>query len=124
MKKNIKTFDLVQDEEKYVCCLIKYGHNDISLYYLEDGYWESFLDATITPGGNDAILQKLYPAEAGYVFVDMDAGILDTLLYMEIVHAPILYVPIGHGEKKVAVCEINPAKLDEWDASPVLFAEA
>lgn len=124
MKKNIKTFDLVQDEEKYVCCLIKYGNNDISIYCQDDGCWESYVDATITPGGNDAILRQLYPADAGYVFIDMDAGILDTLVYMEVVHAPLQYIPIGQGYKKVAVCEVNLDKLNEWDASPVLFAEA
>ena len=117
---NIKTFEFHSDSEVYTCCIAKGEDNAIWFYFLnDDGYWEDLLDATAVP-------DKCIFVPEGYVCIKNDCenrGVLDALVGMCIVHAPICSVPSGMGTLHLEMCEVNQKVLDEWDAGKILFNE-
>lgn len=116
----VKTFKFVSNDTEYTCCLAKMDDNSTAFYYLNDeGYWESLLDAILCPPANLIV-------PLGYVCVKNEAenkGVLECLVSLGIVEPPAYSVPVGQGYARYELCELHENKLNEWDASGVLYKE-
>lgn len=111
---SIKTFGFRNHE----CCITKGEDNSIFFYSKnKDGSWDDFLDATMNPG------EYVFVPE-GYVCIKNECendGVLDALVHLGIIHAPICSVPVGTGHLHLEMCEINEKALNEWDASKFIY---
>lgn len=115
----IKTFRFESDGTEYTCCLTKSEDNSTTFLYLnEEGCWENLLDAIYsTP--KDLIVPY------GFVCVKDEAenkGVCDCLVSLGIIEPPAYSVPVGQGYARYQLCELHQEKLNEWDASDVLYA--
>ena len=115
----VKTFEFDSKGVHYTCCIAKSQDNTASLYFMNsEGYWDYLLDAIYNPPAGLIV-------PPGHVCVKNEAeneGVLDLLIGLDIVQKPAYSVPVGIGIARYELCELNQEKLNEWDASDVLYA--